>query len=232
MNKKQLTYTVAWLVLVAIFNIIVFVVPVADGYEKYLGAFWGAYVFAMLAFVGQLICSLVALKEDDKQKLFYNIPLIRISYSTLILAIIISSTCFLIPDFPNWIAVVACVIVLGFMIITVIKAKSGADVVANIDNKVKEQTLFIKMLRNDVELLASKTGVGEMTEHINKVVDVVRYSDPMTNNALSSVESQITLKFAELSKSVEEKNVDAVKALVDEMLVLIEDRNKKCRILK
>lgn len=233
MNKKIKVYALAWIVLVAIFNVIVFVTPdEAAGYTKFGGAFWGAYVFVMLAFVGQLICAYVALKEDDVQKLFYNVPLIRISYSTLILSILIATICFVIPDLPNWVAAVLCVLVLGIKLITLIKAKSGAEIVSNVDQKVKTKTMFIKMLRADAEMLALKTESIEIKDAVNKVVDAIKYSDPMSNDALSDIESQITLKFAELSKSVEEKDNDAVKTVCNELLVLIENRNKKCKLLK
>lgn len=61
--------------------------------------------------------------------------------------------------------------------------------------------------------------------------EAVRYSDPMSNDALAGVESQITLKFNELSEAVS-GGADNVKNIADELVILIGDRNKKCKLLK
>ena len=54
------------------------------GASKFVGAFWTGYIFITLAFIGQLVCSYFALKAESLQKMFYNIPLITISYTGLI----------------------------------------------------------------------------------------------------------------------------------------------------
>ena len=65
-----------------------------------------------------------------------------------------------------------------------------------------------------------------------KVYEAIRYSDPMSNDALASVESQITVKFAELSDAVKEDNVEQVAEIANEVIILLGDRNKKCKLLK
>ena len=66
-------YALIWLALVVVFNVIAFVSVGWIGYEKYTSSFWIGYIFIMVAFVGQLICSYVALKETNINKTFYNI---------------------------------------------------------------------------------------------------------------------------------------------------------------
>lgn len=64
-----------------------------------------------------------------------------------------------------------------------------------------------------------------------KVYEAVRCSDPMSNDALAGTESQITLKFAEFSDAVQSGSNDISK-LADELTILLNDRNKKCKLLK
>ena len=49
---------------------------------------------------------------------------------------------------------------------------------------------------------------------------------------LASAETQITIKFSDLSSAVNENNFEAVKALAREVVILVDERNKKCRLLK
>ena len=54
----------------------------------------------------------------------------------------------------------------------------------------------------------------------------------ISNDALASVESQITVKFAELSDAVKADNAEKVAEIVNEAIILIGYRNKKCKLLK
>lgn len=232
MNKKFKYYAVIWAILLAVFNVICFATPgEAAGMSKFGGAFWAGYIFITIAFIGQLVCAFIALNTDSKTKLFYNIPIIRVSYTGLILTIVFGALCMAIPNLPNWVGIIVCLLILAFTAIAVVKAKAASDVVEKIDNKVKAQTLFIKSLTVDAESLLARAATPEAKDACKKVYEAVRYSDPMSNDALAGVESQITLKFNEFSNAVN-GGTDSIDNLTDELVVLIGDRNKKCKLLK
>ena len=232
MNKKFKYYALIWAILLAVFNVICFITPdETAGMSKFGGAFWAGYIFITIAFIGQLVCAYIALKTDDKTKLFYNIPIIRVSYTGLILTLVFGALCMAIPNLPNWVGIIVCVLVLAFTAIAVIKAKAASVVVENIDKKVKAQTLFVKSITVDAESLLARAATPEAKDACKKVFEAVRYSDPMSNDALAGVESQITLKFNELSEAVS-GGADNVKNIADELVILIGDRNKKCKLLK
>ena len=65
-----------------------------------------------------------------------------------------------------------------------------------------------------------------------KVYEAVRYSDPMSSNALASIESEITITFAKLSEAVVDDNFETVSEFASEIIILLGDRNKKCKLLK
>jgi hypothetical protein len=91
-------------------------------------------------------------------------------------------------------------------IIAVAKAKVAADVVGEIDDKIKVQTAFIKMLAVDAEGLIARGKSEAAKTACKKVYEAVRYSDPMSSEGLASVESEITIKFAKLSDAVAAEN--------------------------
>ena len=233
MNKKIKIYALIWVILFAVFNAVVFLVrPVIPGFTiVYDARFWSVWAFILLAFIGNLVCTAIALKTDDKTRLFYNIPIIRVSYTGLILTIVFGVICMLIPDLPAWIGIIVCLLILAFTACAVIKAKAAADIVESIDTDVKAHTLFVKSLTADAESLLSRAAAPEAKNACKKVFEAVRYSDPMSNDALSGVESQITLKFDEFSNAVT-SGADNIEKLADELAVLINDRNKKCKLLK
>ena len=232
MKKTFKPYLIIWGVLLALFNVLAFVTPAWDGQSKYTPSFWVGYVFISLAFVGQLFCARKAFDAKNLQKLFYNIPLVWISLIGLVFSFVAGGLCMLISPLPYWVGVVVCAIVLTVTIIAVVKASVAAEIVSAIDEKLKVQTCFIRSLTVDAEGLVARAQIEEIKAECKKVYETVRYSDPMSHEALAATESQITLKFAELVDAVNANDYAAVKNAANEAVILIGDRNKKCKLLK
>ncbi len=231
MKKTFKLYIAAWLILLALFNVIAFVSVGWEGYEKYTPAFWIGYVFITLAFIGQLICSYIALNKKNATATFYRLPLVTISYTGLIVSFVAGGLCMLISPLPYYVGIIVCAIVLAIYAIALIKAEAAASIVEGVDNKIKAQTLFVKSLTVDADSLLAHAQSDDAKAACKKVFEAVRYSDPMSSDTLAGVESQITLKFNEFSNAVT-CGADSISNLADELVVLIGDRNKKCKLLK
>ena len=232
MKKRVSLYLAAWAVLLALFNVIAFVSVGWSGQEKYTSSFWIGYTFITAMFIGQLICSIMAFKADSAKKLFYNISLIKISYAGLICSFIFGGLCMLISPLPYWVGVILCAIVLVANVLSVVKATAAVEEIERVDEKIKEQTFFIKSLTVDADTLMASAKSEAVKAECRKVYEAIRYSDPMSHDALASVEAQITIQFHALSEAVEGDDADLVVAIVKNLMVLIEDRNKKCKLLK
>lgn len=232
MKKAFKSYFAIWAILLVLFNIIAFVSVGWAYQEKYTPSFWVGYIFISLAFIGQLACARITFNAKNLQKLFYNIPLISLSWTGLIISFVVGGLCMLISPLPYWVGVIACAIVLAVVAIAVIKASVAADAVSAIDDKIKMQTFYIKSLTVDAEGLIARAQTEEVKAECKKVYEAVRYSDPMSHDMLAATESQITIKFSELANAVNSNDIESVKAFAREVVILIDDRNKKCRLLK
>ena len=93
-------------------------------------------------------------------------------------------------------------------------------------------TFFIKSLTVDAESLIARAKNETIKAECKKVYEAVRYSDPMSNSALSSIESEITITFAKLSEAVVDDNFETVSEFTSEIIILLGDRNNKCKLLK
>lgn len=138
----------------------------------------------------------------------------------------------IISPLPYWVGIILCAIVLGLNAIAVVKASIAIDIVGEIDEKVKERTFFIKSLTVDAENLISRAKSEAVKAECKKVYEAVRYSDPMSSNALASIESEITIKFANFSNAVVSDDTGVTVEYATELVILIGERNKKCRFLK
>lgn len=231
MKKYIRNYIIIWSVLLALFNVIAFVSPGWIWFEKYTPAFWTGYVFIMVSFVAQLACACLVLKESNSTKLFYRFPIFRISYAGLIVSFVVGGLCMLLSPLWGWVCILVCAITLVATILPIVKASTAADAVEAVDKKVKASTLFIKSLTVDAESLMSRASTPETKAAAKEVYEAVRYSDPMSDPALASAETQITIRFNDFSAVVLGSGEEAP-ALAKELVTLIEDRNKKCLLLK
>lgn len=233
MKKLFRSYLIIWGILLVLFNIIAFAVPGWNGQEKYTASFFVGYGFITLALVGQLACAWFALgKSDSSRKFFYNLSLLTVSRTGLLTTFACGGACMLIAPLPWWVGVILCAAVLAFTAIAVVKASAAADLVGAVDEKLGGNTLFIKSLAADAQSLVARAGSEELRAACKKVYEAARYSDPVSHDALASVESEITLRFAALSDAVKENNAEAATAAAKELLLLLNARNNKCRILK
>lgn len=186
----------------------------------------------VLALLAAIISSVfvATLKVDTKEKMFLTIPQVAIAYAGMILGVIASAVYLFVSPTP--IVIVGFVVIYGIGAAVVLTAKTAAGAVSKVDEKVKTQTFFIKSLTVDANTLVAQAKEPEIKVEVKKVYEAVRYSDPMSNDALAGAEAQITLKFNELQGAVAKNDVAAVQTLSNELLILIKDRNSKCKLLK
>lgn len=230
MNRNFKYYIAAWAVLAVIFNVIAFATPAVAGASKFDGAFWSGYVLIMLALIGQLVCAYFAFKAKSKEQIFLRLSLVTVSYSALILSFVVGAACMLIPNLPNWVGIILCALILGFTAVSVIKANAAVELVHETDARVKEKTAFIRMITVEADNLMARAQTDEAKAMCKKVYEALRYSDPMSCNALSGTEAEISEKFSAFAAAV--KNGENASELADELLALIGDRNRMCKVMK
>lgn len=232
MKKVFRSYLIIWAILLAVYNLVVFLVRALPGFRiEYDARFWIAWGVIIASFVGQLFCAKIAFDSKNNEKLFLNIPIITQSYTSLIVITIFGTVLMLIPNCPAWIAAIVCAVVVGFNAIAVIKAKTASDIVSDIDDKIKVQTAFIKTLTVDAESLVVRAQNDAAKAVAKKVYEAARYSDPMSSDALSGIESEISIKFNQFAGAVASNGED-VGAKADELIALINHRNQRCKLLK
>ena len=227
MNKILKPYAGVWVICFALFNALVFLTPI-----EHSGGFWDCYAFITVAFLGQFGCTYKAFKTESLKKCFYNVPLITISYTGLIVILIAGSVCMVISGIPNWLGVIVCLVVLGVTAVAIISAGAAGSIVANLDQKVEEKTTFIRNLTIDAENLMNRANAPMLKNQCKKVLEAVRYSDPMSSKELSNVEQRIQEEFDVLTDAVIADDLDCTESAAKELLTLIAERNKKCRAFK
>lgn len=233
MKKGFKFYALCWAILFVLFNVICFATPSElKGYSKFAGAFFCGYGFITAAFIGQLVCAYITFKTENLKKLFYNLPLVRISYTGLCLTVVFGALCMAVPDLPNWIGIIVCLLILSFNIIAIIKAKLAAETVGEIDENVKAKTMFTTELTLQAQNILTDAKTDTQKQSVKKVFDAMRYSDPVSDNELFDVETNIKMMMNRLSTSVKNNDEENVVSLSNSITELIKQRNAICKAYK
>ena len=203
---------------------------------KYDAAFYIGLVTALLGFALATVAVLKLKLDESKEKNFLRLTVLRLSYTISVMSVILAAAyMFVLPRFvttPVWLGGVFSVLVVAFGVIALIKTNTATELVEKVGKEVKEKTFFIKSLTIDADVLVSKAQSEETKTVAKKVYEAVRYSDPMSSDKLTGVETRIENLFFEFKSAVSSNNTAMAKQIGTELLETIEERNKKCKMLK
>lgn len=232
MKKNFKYYAVAWLLLLALFNVLTFIIPAYPAFEKYTDSFWIGWSVSIVAFLGQLVCAWLTSKDDLAQKTFYHVSLFRVSCIGLITTFIAALICMVITPLPYWCAAVLCLVVLVANAVTIVKAKTAIELISSVDEKTESATAFIYEMRAESESLFKNATSDEERNLCKAVYEAFQYSDPMSNAALAAIETEIRTHFIIWKDAIIKSERERAVAESKPLLNAIADRNNKCKNLK
>lgn len=222
MKKNSIKGYVILGILFALVNIISFVVPTIKTV-----AFWIAYVFTVAAFAAQIVIWKTALgKKDALKSKFLGFPIVHIGIIYVIMQTVVFVVFLFVPSLPIWSVIVICSIIAGISSVCMISADTGCNEIECVEVKVQKKVFHIRELQADVELLADAETDNDIKTALIQLAEKIRFSDPMSNEQLADLESKIFSNVLEL-KMVEDKA-----KIITELTSLLDERNKKCKILK
>lgn len=219
---KNKTPYIVIAILFVIYNVIAFVIPTTK-----TSAFWICYAFTVISFAVQAYVwyATIGKKQDLKSKLlgssvtYISAVYLAIQFVAFLIFMFVSSA-------PNWCAILVCVMILGISAVCMITTNAGTEMITATENKVAVKRQFIKDLQIEVEMLAESETDGEIKAKLTELAKKIRFSDPMSDATLASLEEELSAKIASI-KSSTNKTV-----AIKESSELLLKRNKMVQSLK
>ena len=209
-------------ILFALISIIAFAVPTVK-----TATFWIAYVFTAAAFAAQIGIWKTALgKEGTLKSKFLGFPLVHIGIVYAVLQVIAFAVFMFMPILPAWSAIAACSVIAGISAVCMISADAGRNEIERVEAKVQNKVFYIRELQADIELLADNESDATVKTALTQLAEKIRFSDPMSNEQIADLEDKISTKIEEL------KTTSSQLEIITELNSLLDERNKKCKILK
>lgn len=220
-KNKNMAYAILGISFI-LFNIIAFVIPTAK-----TSTFFIAYAFTVIAFASQIAIWKIAFKETHRLKSkFLGIPLIIVGITYLFIQLISFAVFMVLFFLPSWIAIVGNALILGVSAICLIGTDFSKKEINKVEEKIEKKVFYIKALQVDVEMLASTETDTDTKSALLKLAEKIRFSDPMSSNALADIEKEIVEKINKLKSTSSKSN------LISQLDNLLTERNKKLKTIK
>lgn len=233
MSKNIKRYFIIIAILLVVYNLLVFVIPFPHVNPD---TFWVAYLGGMVGLLAQGYIAYLAFNNKESLKsMLYGFPLVRIGVIYLIAQLSVSLLAFVLGafiDVPTWVVLLLEIILLALAVIGLITSETYREEIEKLERSEPLTTKFIYDLRVDAKLLIEKYSSSSIYSDLYKLQQEIQYSDPKSNDTLLDIEDEINRKFVELKELLSNEDLDNAKKLIDNLLLLIKERNYRCKTSK
>lgn len=199
---------------------------------RYTANFFAAMAVMLIGYAYSVLVTLFAFKKaNSNEKTFYGIP---VAYNGVVTfaVLTVASALFMLLNLSIIAITAITAVILVISAIGLVKTSVARSAVEATGEKVKQQTAFIRLLSADAEHLMTTAKTPEIKAETKKVYEAIRYSDPMSNEALRDIETKIQYQFSAFTNAVKNEDSELVASMATELVELIDARNKKCKALK
>lgn len=230
-TKKSTLLAVIYVMSLVMYNFLLFIIAGFDGHSA---VFWMSYAFMMVAFAMLLFCGLVlGAKGFSMRDWLFGYPLIKHTTVYLAAQFTASALFMIFENSASWkLALVVMVVLLFVYAVFAASCLLAKQTIDEVEDRIRDKTAYIKLLRADASLLESKTSDPALKALCRKFAEDVRYSDPMSCEALFELEKEISLCVADCSEAFAAADADAARTIIERASLLLRERNAKCKALK
>lgn len=226
-KKSWIMTAMIYAIIFAVFNLLVFIIA-----NEKNGVFWMSYAFMCLAFVIQIGSMLLALRSLETETVFMGIPLASLSFYYFFAAIFVGAVFMFFQNAPFKLALLLQILIVAVYAIVAIMALMSRNAVQDVNDHLKENVQAIKTLTIDVDVFIPQVSDPALKKALRRVSETIKYSDPMSNNAVADIEEQIMQTVNALRIYIENSNnAEAIQACKD-IEVLFLQRNRLLKATK
>ncbi len=230
-NKK----TVSAIAVVAIVAIVYVLCFVLIPFPKYNSG-WISFGFTLASFFIGLGIYLYAFKDGSSPaSKLYGFPVFRIGYiyviAQLVLGIVICRLDTTV-DVPEWITVLASVVLLALASIGVILTDNARDAVEGIEAEAERVIMPTKLFKLDIAATVDLCTDETVKKELVKLAEDIKYSDPVSSEATEEVEDALFEEMAVLRSLVEGNDSEGALEQTRKVTNLLNERNRICKAFK
>ena len=229
LNKNACRGIAVLAICLIVFLVISFVCPFVKN-----SVFVLSLIFGVFAIVVAGAGTYLAFKNGEGAKSkFYGFPIAKLAIlygiGQIVLSLMFMAAAKVVPV---WIPVVIDIILLAAACIGMIAADAVRDEIIRQDIKQETDTSCLTTLRSLVYPLAGRCDDVNAKKALEKLADEFRYSDPVSSDALKTIEIELETAVAKLQEVVSAGDAEQITGECKRVSELLTERNRLCKLNK
>jgi hypothetical protein len=193
------------------------------------------YVFGLLSAILFGAGNLCFVQSKTGYPWVVSIPMTigRYVVTVALVSLLFSLASSLIPQYglSPVIPAIVHIIVLAFYFVTLLLLHTGTQYIDQVDVQAAQDTSFMRSLKVELSDLRRKA-TPDTAKEMQKLVDLVQYSDPVSRAMVASLEQEIAQNVGKLRGAIADNQMGVVTELCTLLIDQVQERANKIRALK
>lgn len=234
MKKQVKAYIATWVLSVALFIVFFFAVRGA-GTEVFQNPAWPLAMFCLASLVMQLAmgCLVFGGRHGDDgriepRSLFLGMPGLVVSSVLALLTAACGLVFINVAAIPTWVGILVLSVLLAFDAVCCLGVRAAVAHIEAVDEATARTIGVVAQLRTRADALVACAVDAQGKAAVGRVVDALRFADPVSNDLTAGVDVSLQAAFAEFEQAVRVYGADAGQA-ADKVLALMAERASLCK---
>ena len=228
MKKNAIRGYIILAILLAVFCVVAFAVPLAR-----TTVFWLGFGFGIFALLFQLYIFKTAGANGDAKSRFYGFPIARMGVYYLAAQLVISLIeMALAKALPVWVPLIVNILLAALAVIGCITVETMRDEIVQQDEKLKKNVSNMRELQSLTRTLVAQCPEGEIKTIIEKIADEFRFSDPVSSDSTYDLEANMRSQIGDIQQALVDGDPAAAKEMCSKLMGSLAERNRVCSMSK
>lgn len=229
MKKNMTRWWIVLAIVLVVYNVIVFAVPFVKS-----GVFFLSWGFTLAAIGAQAyVIHSAFYKGEGVKSMFYGFPIAKIGAAYLIVQMALGLLFMAVGTHAAlWLPLVVYVLLLGVSAVGFISADAMREEIERQDVRLKKDVSCMRALQSKTASMIHLAHDDRLRGELERFADSLRYSDPVSSDALTDIEADLTACVNELQSAVTDGDSAAALTLLGKAGTVLAERNRLCKLSK
>lgn len=229
MKKNAIRWWVVLGVVLVVYNVLAFALP----FPK-TAVFAVSYLFTMIAILAQIYVIRTAFYRGEGVKSkFYGFPIAKLGVIYLAVQLIAGLVFMALGLIvPVWLPLALYVVLLGVAAVGFVAADAARDEVVRQEVKLEKDVSRMREFQAKGRALVTLNQIPEAARPLEKLAEDLRFSDPVSSEALTEIEDQLAECLAQLQEAVSAQKTEQILSVCREAERILAERNQLCKLSK
>ena len=216
-------------VVLVVYNVLAFALP----FPK-TAVFAVSYLFTTIAILAQIYVIRTAFYRGEGVKSkFYGFPIAKLGVIYLAVQLIAGLVFMALGLIvPVWLPLALYVVLLGIAAAGFVAADAARDEVVRQEVKLEKDVSRMREFQAKGRVLVALNQVSEAARPLEKLAEDLRFSDPVSSEALTEIEDQLAECLAQLQGAVSAQKTEQILSVCQEAERILAERNQLCKLSK